>query len=68
MIVWIFVIIVLLYCLLSRDENIVEGFYEFVTPTSLTIPDMFKLSDESMEDVFNYDSRIITFKQRGLCK
>jgi len=62
----IFVIIILLYYFC--EKNVVEEFYEFVTPSSLTIPDMFKLSDESMEDIFDYDTRITTFKQIGLCK
>ena len=68
MIEWIFVILILIYFIKLCENNVVEGFYEFVTPSSLTIPDMFKLSDESMEYIFEYDSRIPTFKQRGLCK
>ena len=44
-----------------------EGFYEFLMPSSLNIPDMFRLSDMSMEDIFNIESRIITPRE-GICK
>lgn len=64
----ILIIVLLLYILRYKSNQKMENFYQFLTPTSLNIPDMFMLSDQSMEEIFDVESRIPTFKQRGLCK
>ena len=66
-IVLIIIVLALLFSSSHSSADIKEGFYEFLVPTSLTIPDMFKLSDESMSNIFEKETHIRTPKQ-GICK
>lgn len=64
-------LILILFILLIRVKEldlVKEGFYEFVQPTSLNIPDMFKLSDKHMENIFDSSFEGIPFRQENRCK